>query len=471
MKLSRAFRFLVGTAVGAGVVLALLSVVTADVDPATVEATLAPGESLDITKTVDVPEAPPKADVYFLADTTGSMGAVLSAVKADAATVLSGIAALVSDVQFGVGQYKDFPYDAFAFSNDAPIGPDDGVGGSPDASDAINALSASGGYDGSEGQLFALDRIADAGDPTGISWRADASRIVVWFGDAPAHDPVCAAISGLRSDITEVSATAKLVSGGITVVAISTTTGYLAGLDDDPTLSASDYSASCTIDGSSGQATRMASATGGVHLTGVAASEIVDAILTGIEQITFDITGNPVGCDPLEISFDPPVHEDIEGGGTVEFEEQIEVPEDVTNGDLPEDGTIDCTVEFRAGDAVIGVQNISIEVPVEEPTVTPSRRRASATPTSTETALPTETAPAEPTATPAPPRPPRPPPAPIETAVPVATVGAGMLPPRTGSGGYLGDGAADGPPVAWLALAGAVAAAAGLGLHAVRRRP
>lgn len=337
----------------------------AAVDPPEVTATLAPGQSMDVTKTVDVPEAAPKADVYFLADTTGSMGSVLSAVKADAAMVLSTIEGMIADVQFGAGQYKDFPHDPFAFSSDAPIGLDDGVGGTFDASDAINAWAAGGGSDIPEGQLFALDRIADPSDPTGIAWRPDSSKIVVWFGDAPGHDPVCAAISGLAFDITEASATTKLVNAGITVVAISTTTGTTGALDGNPAAGAGDYSGFCVIGGSTGQATRITAATSGVHLTGVTPSEIADAILAGIAAITFDITAEPVGCDPLEVTFDPPSHEDVVGPAQVQFTETITVPPGVTAGDLPPGGVVECTVEFKASGAVIGVQKLTITVPTE----------------------------------------------------------------------------------------------------------
>ncbi len=340
------------------------------VDPAAVDLTLSPGESADVEKTVTVPEAPPKADVYFMADTTGSMGEVISQVQTDAAAVMSSISASIADVQFGAGNYKDFPNDAYAFSNDAPIGPDDGIGGAADASDAIAAWSVSGGSDGSEGQLFALDQIADPADPTGVAWRADASSILVWFGDAPGHDPVCAAISGLGYGITEASATAKLAAAGITVVAISTTSGYPSALDDDPTTSASDYSGTCTIGGSTGQATRIAGATSGVHLTGVGPSQIANAILSGIAAITFDVTMEvvtvPEACD-LEITFDPAVHEDVASLASVTFTETIAVPEGTAAG------TYECTVQARiVGGAVLGEQTVTVTVPGATPTASPT---------------------------------------------------------------------------------------------------
>src|SRR3990172_12128190 len=87
------------------------------VEPADVEDTLAPGGSIEVDKTVHTPEIPPKPDIYFLADTTGSMDPVIAAVQADAAAVLASVAAGATDERFGAGDYKDFPFDAYAFNN------------------------------------------------------------------------------------------------------------------------------------------------------------------------------------------------------------------------------------------------------------------------------------------------------------------------------------------------------------------
>jgi hypothetical protein len=80
------------------------------IQPNTNVLTLNPGETLDETITVTIPKnaGTAKADVYFLADTTGSMGGILSAVQTGATNVLSALAALPLDIAFGVGNYKDF---------------------------------------------------------------------------------------------------------------------------------------------------------------------------------------------------------------------------------------------------------------------------------------------------------------------------------------------------------------------------
>ena len=107
---------------------------------------------------------------------------------------------------------------------------------------AINTWSATGGGDIPEADLFGLDSVAVPPGGT-IGWRSGSKRIIVWFGDAPGHDPICPAVSG-GAAITEASVTAKLLGEGIAVLAISTAN---PGLDDDPKSGATGYVAKCRI--------------------------------------------------------------------------------------------------------------------------------------------------------------------------------------------------------------------------------
>lgn len=259
------------------------------IDPQVNDFVLAAGEEWLETVTVTVPPGAgvTKADIYLLADTTGSMGGPINAVKGGASDIVDGLIAELPDIDlaFGVGDFKDFQSptqrDPYAFYHAQSITAD-----SVAVKTAIGGWSANGGWDGPEGQFFAYDQLAADTDPLGgsIGWRPDAKRILVVFGDAPAHDPVCAAISGLAYDITEASVTAKLAAAGITFLGISTITGYAAGMDDDPTLYGGDYMAACGIEGGEpGQATRIAAATGGGHVVGVDSSQIVQVIK---DQIT-----------------------------------------------------------------------------------------------------------------------------------------------------------------------------------------
>ncbi|HYF95779.1 MAG TPA: hypothetical protein VD969_26480 [Symbiobacteriaceae bacterium] len=260
-----------GLAVGAGGV---------TISPEINNFTLEEGQTWDETITVTVPAGTgvTKADVYLLADTTGSMGGPIASVKTGASSIVNGLIAALPgvDLAFGAGDYKDFPWDAYAFHHAQSV-----TTNTMDVQTAISGWSAGGGADGPEGQLYAYDRIADDAAPLGgtIGWRSGAKKILVVFGDAPGHDAVCQTISGLPYDITEASVTAKLAGAGVTFIGISTMTGYPAGMDDNPTLGAGDYNAACGAPGgTAGQATRIAAATGGSHVTGVNSADIVDLI-------------------------------------------------------------------------------------------------------------------------------------------------------------------------------------------------
>ena len=244
------------------------------IQPDTNVLTLNPGQTFDETITVTIPKnaGSPKADVYFLADTTSSMTPFLTAVKTGANNILSALAGMGIDMVFGVGNYKDFnAVDPFCFQHQ--VSPTN-VAATVTA--AINTWAATGGSDIPEGQLFALNSLAVPPGGT-IGWRPGSKRIIVWFGDAPGHDPICTAVSG-APPITEASATAKLVAEGITVLAISTAN---PGLNDDPKAAAFDYVAKCGAPGGlAGQANRIASATGGTAVNVLNAGNIVNTIIS-----------------------------------------------------------------------------------------------------------------------------------------------------------------------------------------------
>jgi hypothetical protein len=323
------------------------------VTPDTVSETLAQGASTTVTKTVETPTVAPRADVYFLADTTGSMGAGLNNVKANGAAIISTLAGSGSDVAYGAGQYKDFPNDAFAFKDETGgIVADDGAA----AAGAIAGWTPSGGSDGPEGQFYALDQLAKGA----ANFRPGASRVIVWFGDAPGHDPVCSAISGLPYDITEASLTASLVSAAIQVIAVSTPTGFSGALDADPG-SAQDYTSACgsTTSGTAGQATRIAEATSGKHLVAATPDEVADLIIEALTSLPMTVV--PVAdCDAgLSVTFDN-ASQTVAAGETTTFEETITVASDASAG------TLTCRVDFQINGAVGAEgfgQLITIQVP------------------------------------------------------------------------------------------------------------
>lgn len=314
-----------------------------------------------ITVTIPKSGVAPKADVYLLSDTTGSMSSVIDAVKSGAAAIISNPALAGFDVAFGVGNYRDFPADgvinSYAFQHQLAPTTNTAL-----VNAAISTWSADEGGDGSEGQLYALQQVAT---DAAIGWRPDARRIVVWFGDAPGHDPVCAAISGAAADVTEATATTALLDASVTVVAVSTTTGFATALDDDPAADAGDYGV-CAAGGTPGQATRITAATGGSHTTGVDATTIVTTLAALIAAAVMN-TGNVTLVPSASISgfvtsVSPPG-----GYGPLSGDSEHSLPFDVVW-----DGTLKCrdeeqvftgTLDVVADGVVVAAKKVRITVP------------------------------------------------------------------------------------------------------------
>jgi hypothetical protein len=232
-----------------------------------------------VTVTLAPTDEPPKADVYLLSDTTGSMSDVISAVQAGLDAIL--LPSPPNDVAFGVGNYRDFPLDKNAYAFQHQLSPTTDLTA---VRAAIGAWAADQGSDTPEGQLWALQQIAQ--DPA-IGWRPDARRIVVWVGDEPGHDPVCQAISGGPADVTEATVTAALNAAGIAVVAVSTSSGS-GGLDGDPAAGSFDYSV-CGLSGSPGQATRITAATGGTFTAGIDSAQIAATLARLIKEAVLKV--------------------------------------------------------------------------------------------------------------------------------------------------------------------------------------
>jgi hypothetical protein len=250
--------------VGALGVLAPVSARADSISPASLDLTLGVGESTTIKKTVTVSAGRPtssKVDVFFLADTTGSMGTAINAVKTSASSIMTTAAGL-GDVQFAVGEYKDVG-DIIVYRRNQDI-----TGNTAAVQTGINAWFAGGGGDEPEANMFGLQEAANT-----TAWRSGSARVLVWFGDAPGHDP--------RAGATEASATAALVAKGIKVEAISVGANRL---------------------NLTGQAQRIATATGGALFSGVNQAAIVAAINGAITSafdtystVSLDLSEVPVG--------------------------------------------------------------------------------------------------------------------------------------------------------------------------------
>ena len=330
------------------------------IDPPTNEWTLPECVTEDETVTVFVPKStvPPKADVYLLADTTGSMGPIISAVQAGIDTVVN-FPFPAFDVAWGVGNYKDFP-----IPSSSPYAFEHQLSPTTDRTAVHNAVftwSAADGSDTPEGQLYALTQIAT--DPA-IGWRAGSKRILVWFGDAPGHDPICTAISGVGRISRRGPPRSRYRTPPITVVAVSTDTGTTGALDGDPTAENFDY-AVCTIGGSPGQATRIAGATGGSHTTGVDATTIIDTLITLISAAVQSINHlvlQPTGAiAPFVTSITPPSYDSL--AGDVDHTLPFDVTWTGVVGCADEDQVFTGSLDVVADGNVVASKPVTITVP------------------------------------------------------------------------------------------------------------
>ncbi len=308
-------------------------VASPNVTPEVVDLILAPGESsLPIEKTVETPEIPPVPDIVFAFDATGSMRYDIENVKTNAIGIMNTVLAVQPTAQFGVSQYRDFnTYDPSAFDMLQVVTDQPGL-----VSSAIDSMNASGGADWPEAQLNALYQLADG---TTAGYRDDSTKIIVWIGDAPGHDP---SNGHSLEEVIEI-----LEDKNIKVIAVST--GRYGGLDNTEGFPGAEV----------GQATAITEATGGVLLEEIASEDVSDAILEGLDNLPVTVIPTVVGCDPLDVTFSP-ASQTVTSGDMALFTETITVPNDA----LLEGTSVECTVIFtdEYGNE-IGDQVIKVEIP------------------------------------------------------------------------------------------------------------
>ena len=296
------------------------------VDPADVTLTLSPGESKTITKTVSTPAIPPKPDITFLIDTTGSMGPVISNVQTNANSILNNVASAQPDAQFAVAEYKDTT-DATPFRVAQNL-----TGDQTAVTNGLNSLVASGGGDLPEANINGLFQVATGA----VSFRPNSSRIVLLIGDAPSHDP--------SNGHTLADAISALQAADITVLALD-----LAQLD------------------STGQATAITNATGGELFSGINPSEVSDTILAALSNLPVTVTHKLRDCDShLNVSLTPDSRT-VTSGATATFSETISVAADAVPG-----STLTCKVDFLLNGMLAAgfTESISVHVPKVTPKIT-----------------------------------------------------------------------------------------------------
>ena len=297
-------------AVSAALFMLAGAAVADSIAPADFSATLKVGESVTIKKKVTIDAGSPttaKVDVFFLADTTGSMGGQINAAKANAGTIISSLSSL-GNVQFGVGEYKD-TFDSFTYRTNTGL-----TGNAADVTAGIGLWSAGGGGDFPEGNLIGLQRVAQE-----TAWRDGSTRVIVQFGDAPGHvgrtdSKADASGDFLVSD--EANTLAALEDKGITVQ-IGNPDGTGPG-----GMNAADGGAAAN------QANRIAAATGGSVFTLSSSGEDIAALIKEAVEATFATYSKvellPVGNLPgVEVTTTGPITGDFDRETTNTFDFEV----------------------------------------------------------------------------------------------------------------------------------------------------
>ena len=169
---------------------------SASISPDTVEAELSPCESVNVTKTVEIPELPLRGDVVFSFDLTGSMGGIIATAKSNATEIMTALNATGVDINYAVMSYMDYPgyYSSCGYnrtygsasSGDYAYSLNESLTSNRTAvNDTINALTLGSGEDGP--QDYTRIFYESYADPS-VGWRSGAKRILVNFGDNVPHD-------------------------------------------------------------------------------------------------------------------------------------------------------------------------------------------------------------------------------------------------------------------------------------------
>ena len=385
--------------------IAQFQIQTGTLTPSELIATLAPGETVTEDKLASLPAQADVVDIMFAFDNTGSMGGELDNLKVNAVDIMTSLAGLISDVQFGLVSFAD--YEGVFDNTAAAVGCDylstyGLAGDSPyfvlqtldsdittvGASIGGLALSPGGGADLPESYSRALYELAqellDNTGPGGpVNWRPEARRIVILFGDAFPHDcdtfdpvegdlgveitgddfgtdPGRDAVVGTADDLDILDVLADLAATDITLISLHSVQTSIPGLPEEPSLALWTFYAEQT------GGTNFEINTDGSFPEG---TDIVDTILdlvgeqiSTVDELILTVCPGDEAFASWISSVTPPSYSDITLPADRDFELILGPPP----------GTDPGTYEFdmcAIGDgAVLGRQDVTIEVPgISEP--------------------------------------------------------------------------------------------------------
>ncbi|MDQ3940397.1 MAG: hypothetical protein M3238_03490 [Actinomycetota bacterium] len=167
--------------------------------PKRVKLKLAHDRSRRVRFRLDLPPRPTRLDVFFLVDTSSSMDSSIAGLRVGMQDIIEQLGRLGLDVQFGVGEIKDYPIPGYgdAAQGDFPYRLNQEITADGAALEAaLERLEASGGgaTDQPESQLTGLYQAATgAGEPGFVpaghdaGFRDEALKVIVNITDAAFH--------------------------------------------------------------------------------------------------------------------------------------------------------------------------------------------------------------------------------------------------------------------------------------------
>jgi hypothetical protein len=323
-----------------------LSAVSVDSGTHAIEAELYPNSSLSFTISAQIPETPPKLDLYLVQDMTGSFTHDdMPTVRGEISTsgdesdlgllddIVSSVTDRYSDAQFGIGSFNDTPNsgDHQQFQHDLDLAA--GEGGhrldeayDPDDADPHGLGNGYYGADIPESQAFALQQVALMAQNNENGFREDASKVAVLITDATSH-----------GDAAEIQAMATALNdAGIRVIFLVAPNYY--GLEHNMEFYQS-WIDEYGIDGT-------------VVPLAADSSNLVEALTTGIdnlqESLSLEISGDAFGLATIG--------EGTIDGDTITWEVTLDAPLDGSH--------TSSQIEFVVSDTAINQVGETIELNV-----------------------------------------------------------------------------------------------------------
>lgn len=278
-----------------------------------------------------------KGDIFFLVDTTGSMGLAIGNVTSSLSTVIvPALSAAIADVVMGVGDYRDFPVDPFGSPGDWPYVTRQTMTASvPAVQAALGTLVAGGGNDGPEAMLEGLHgAVTGSGcGPDGgfgaACFRNDSYPIIVLVTDAEAHNGPgganpytgVAAVDWPTTIAALTGASVKVVGVGVPIIFFTPARPHLEALAT-ATGSVS-ASGALTVYDAPGGAVSTAVVDGVLALVGSAQQDVtsrnIDDPSDAVDATLFIKAVNPLRATRAT-TFDATTFYGVAGGTTITFQ-------------------------------------------------------------------------------------------------------------------------------------------------------